>query len=97
MAEPNYELMTVAEIEEHKLGLRLQIDAIRDEMRRAEVVRARKINSEALAAKLGLDVSTLTEAEIDDLLRIANKPKPGDVVAEIGPGSLVAKGQGGDA
>lgn len=97
MAEPDYEAMSVAEIEEHKLGLRLQINEIREEMRRAEVVRARKINSENLAAKLGLDVSTLTPAEVDDLLRIANKPKPGDVVAEIGTGSLVAKGQGGDA
>lgn len=97
MAVPDYEAMSVAEIEQHKLRLRLDLDAIRAEMRKAEAVRARRINAEALAAKLGQDVSNLTPAEVDDLLRIALKPKPGDVVAEIGTASLVAKGQGGDA
>lgn len=94
---PDIEAMSVPELEEYKLGLRLKIDALRAEMRDAEVVRARKINSTNLAAKLGQDVSHLTEAEVATLLAIANKPKPGDVVAVIGTGSLVAKGNGGDA
>lgn len=88
--------MTVAEIEKYKLGLRLEIDALRAKMDEAEVVRGRKINAENLARQLGQDVSHLTEQEIDDLLRIALKPKPGDVVAEIGTAVLVARGQGGE-
>lgn len=88
--------MTVEEIEGYKLDLRKQRDAIREQMREAEIVRAAKINSVLLAAKVGQDVSNLTPAEVKTLLAIANKPKPGDVVAEIGTAVLTAKGQGGD-
>lgn len=89
--------MSVPEIEDYKLGLKLKIKALQDEMDDAETVRAAKINSTNLAAKLGQNVDDLSADEIASLLAIVNKPKPGDVVAEIGTATLTAKGQGGDA
>ena len=80
----DYEAMTVDELDAYSVGLKGEIEAIRDTRREAKTVRDRKVVLEALARKLGIDVSGITPEQARTLLELATKPKPGDVVVTPG-------------
>ena len=87
------EAMTVDELDAYSVGLKGEIEAIRDRRREAKGVRDRKVTLESLAARLGVDVSGITPEQASTLLAIANTPKPGDVVVTPGHTTLGARGQ----
>ena len=77
----DFETMTVDELDAYSVGLKREIEAIRDKRREAKAVRDRKVVLESLARKLGVDVSGITPEQARNLLAIAiGAPKPGDVV-----------------
>lgn len=82
MTLPDFEAMTIDELIEFKLERKRQIQALREESLAAHAVYTRKLQLEALARKLGVDVSGITPEQAAALLAIANQtpPKPGDVV-----------------
>jgi hypothetical protein len=92
---PDYEAMTIDELDEFSVTLKGRIEAIRDERRDAKVVRDRKVTLAALAQKLGIDVAGLTPEQAAHLLDIAKQtpPKPGDVVVTPDPAALARTSQ----
>ena len=86
------EAMTVDELDAYSVGLKGEIEAIRDKRREAKTVRDRKVVLESLARKLGVDVSGITPEQARNLLEIANAPKPGDVV--VTPGHITVDATG---
>lgn len=86
----NYEAMTVDELDALSVDLKRQIEPIRDQRRAAKAVRDRKVTLEALARRLGVDVSGITPEQARTLLELAAQtpPREGDVVVTPGPGVL---------
>lgn len=87
---PDYEAMTVDELDALSVKLKGEIEAVRDVRREAKAVRDRKVLLEALARKLNIDVSGITPEQAETLLAVARQtpPKDGDVVVEPGPGRI---------
>lgn len=94
--QPDFEKMTLDELEKWMVNCKAQETALLEQRRVASGYRRDKIDAHNLAVALKQDVSHLTAEEVSTMLAIARKPKPGDVVAEIGTAVLTAKGQGGD-
>ena len=76
----DFESMTIDELEAFLVENKRQRLALREIARQALAVRARRTNGINLAARLNVPIEGLDERDIDDLLRIANKPRPGDIV-----------------
>lgn len=87
---PDYEAMTVDELDALSVKLKGEIEAVRDVRREAKAVRDRKVLLESLARKLNIDVSGITPEQAETLLAVARQtpPKDGDVRVEPGPGSI---------
>ena len=82
------ETMTVDELDAASVKLKAKINVLRDERHVLKEVRDRKVTLEALATKLGVDVSGITPEQAQTLLEIARTPKPGDVVVTPGTGHM---------
>ena len=97
MTLPDFEAMTIDELIEFKLERKRQIQALREESLAAHAVYTRKLQLEALARKLGVDVDGITAEQARALLAIANQtpPRVGDVV--VTPDHAVLPLEGGDA
>lgn len=88
---------SIEEIEIFKLGLKTKVEELKAMLRAAEDIRSRKIVRDGLAAKLGVPVDHLSDADAERFLEIARTPKVGDVIVVPGTAALTAKGHGGDA
>lgn len=94
--QPNFSTMTLDELETWMVDCKAQETALLEQRRIAAGYRRDKIDAHNLATALKQDVSHLNAEEVQTLLEIARKPKPGDVVVEIGTAVLTAKGKGAD-
>lgn len=88
--------MSIDELDTLSLSIKAEMRALREQRLEIAAVRARKSNAANIAAKLNVDVSDLTDEQIDAIGAIQAKPRPGDVTAVPGTAAMEVKGQGGD-
>lgn len=93
MSDPDFETLSIEEIEAWKLERKLEMQAIRARAVAANEVHKAKLALKNLAQKLGVPVDGLTAEQAQALLVLANaKPRSGDVTVTPDPAVLTAEG-----
>ena len=88
--QPDYQTMTVEELEAELLELKTQKLAITERQRELQAIRRDKLDLLYLSQRLGIDADGITPEQARSLLEIARQPKPGDVVVTPDTAELAA-------
>ncbi len=90
---PNFDNMSIEEIETFRLERNLKIDALRAEIHESNEAHERKVILRNLGAQLRMDVDHLSVDDAKHMARIiAQTPRKGDVVINIEPAELKVAG-----
>lgn len=91
-AERPLEDLSIDELDQISLGIKAQIEELRNRRRYIAAIRAHKANVINVAARLNVDVSDLTPEQVLAIASIKAKPRPGDVVVTPEPAVITVEG-----